>query len=589
MTSAGTSRIGRVGLRCVTAVSVALSLALAAAPAQAAAPVTSHLRAAAAPATVLLNTPLVISGAISPGVTGKPVYLQRLSAGKWTTIGHVASGKLGAYSFTIKAKGKAGVLALRVMRPANSVAKAVVGKTLKVRLTKTAYKVTLAAVSKVNAGSPLVITGVVTPKTTGQVVLQYVKAGKWATLATGRLNASAYTFTKVVPADGYKLRVMKAFNATIAGGVSRSVTVTVFAKPTVAPKLALTSPDDALLSLPGHRLVFSTVKQAPVPTKSLTFSNTGSGPVTVSGLAVEGADASSFSLAPGQATSLTIPAGGTATVAVAFNPTVTTNCPVGTTGAAAYNIGNSVRLAGLVFSSTDPGLPGGATDLGGINSCNDSGVNEPVLDQVLTALGYTDVVATAKSDRRFIGQSAHIAGTDEITAPYFKVANPALPVSLTPLTHYSTSDAVPYHSAGWYLQGAALPTPDTFCNTACNKLWDFPADPTPTTFNQNQKLLPVPEGTETFTPTGNFGLYLGEFTDVNFTDDSLNLAHDAHNMPLTPPTYLHDIRVYPAYGVNHVAIPNTYLLAVDVTRVPDFKNNDFQDVVMVLHNAVPAS
>ena len=185
MTSAISSRIGRAGLRWVTAVSVAFSLALAAAPAQAATAQTSHLRAAAAPATVLVNTPLVIAGAISPSVKGKPVYLQRLIAGKWKTIGHVPSGARGVYSFTVKAKGKPGLWALRVMRPANSVAKAIVGKTLKVRLTKTAYKVTMAAVSKVNAGSPLVITGAVTPKTTGQVVLQYVKAGKWATLATG--------------------------------------------------------------------------------------------------------------------------------------------------------------------------------------------------------------------------------------------------------------------------------------------------------------------------------------------------------------------------------------------------------------------
>ena len=58
---------------------------------------------------------------------------------------------------------------------------------------------------------------------------------------------------------------------------------------------------------------------------------------------------------------------------------------------------------------------------------------------------------------------------------------------------------------------------------------------------------------------------------------------------MSPATHLHDIRVYPAYGVNHVAIPNTYILAVDVTRVPDFKNNDFQDVVMLLRNATPAS
>ena len=156
--------MGRVGLRWVTATSVALSLMVAAAPAQAAAPETSHLREAAAPATVLIGTRVVVSGAVSPSVKGKPVYLQRVVAGKWKTIGHVASGKLGVYSFSVKATGKAGTWSLRVMRPASSAAKAVVGKTLKVRLTKTAYKITAVTVSKVNAGNPIAVAGVVTPQ-----------------------------------------------------------------------------------------------------------------------------------------------------------------------------------------------------------------------------------------------------------------------------------------------------------------------------------------------------------------------------------------------------------------------------------------
>ncbi|BEP12448.1 hypothetical protein acdb102_07590 [Acidothermaceae bacterium B102] len=587
--------MGRVGLRWVTATSVALSLMVAAAPAQAAAAKTSHLREAAAPATVLIGTRVVVSGAVSPSVKGKPVYLQRVVAGKWKTVGHVASGKLGVYSFSVKATGKAGTWSLRVMRPASSAAKAVVGKTLKVRLTKTAYKITAVTVSKVNAGNPIAVAGVVTPKTTGQVVLQRLIGGKWTTLATARLASSAYSISKVFPAGAYTLRVTKPYNATIATGNSRVLHVTVFPapgttpRPTVSPKLSLTSPDDAVLALPGHRLVYSTIHSAATPPQSLTYTNTGNAPVTISGLAIEGVDAASFSLVAGQPTTITIPAGGTATVGVQFNPTPTTGCPVAlpANNPHQYDIGNAVRLAGLVFSSTDVGLPGGAVDLGGINSCSLSGDNEPVLDQVLQALGYTDVV-DQPNHRRFLGQAAHIPGTDEITASYFKSANPALPVSLTPLTHYSTPSTVPYHTAGWYAQGSTFAA-DPACTAACNKLWDFPADPSTSAFNQNQKLLPVPEGTTTFSPTTNFGLYLGEFSDVNFTDDHLNLAHDSHNAPLLPSTYLHDIRVYPAYDVNHVAIPNTYLLAVDVTRVPDFKNNDFQDVVMILRNATPVS
>ena len=54
------------------------------------------------------------------------------------------------------------------------------------------------------------------------------------------------------------------------------------------------------------------------------------------------------------------------------------------------------------------------------------------------------------------------------------------------------------------------------------------------------------------------------------------------------PHYLHDMRVYPAYGPGHVAIPNTYIVGIDLSRVPAYKNNDFQDVVLLLRNATPA-
>ena len=124
-------------------------------------------------------------------------------------------------------------------------------------------------------------------------------------------------------------------------------------------------------------------------------------------------------------------------------------------------------------------------------------------------------------------------------------------------------------STGWYAQGAALPSTPT-CSSACQQLWTFPADPSSSTYNQNQKLLPVPAGTTTFTPAGNFGVFSGDFSDVNFSDDSLNVDHMEGTTPNVPiPHYLHDLRVYQAYGPGHVAIPNTYLVGIDITRVPD--------------------
>ncbi len=551
---------------------------------------TSHLTSTVAPATVLTGASVVVSGVVTPSVAGSPLVLQRLLAGRWVTKAHVASSASGHYSFKVVTGGKVGVWSLRVVRAASSKATAVTGRTLRVTLVKTAYKISALTVTKVNSGDPIVVTGAVAPKTTGKVYLQVLAGGKWKTLTAAKLASSKYSLSMRLPAKTYALRVLKPYNKVIATGESRTLKVTVFKRPT-APKLKLTSPDDATLGEPGNRLVFSTVRAANTPGKSFTFTNTGGTTLTVKGLALEGANTSSFVFATGQAKTLVIPPGGHKTVTIYFRPTATTNCPFGTTYPNAFLIGDSTRTAALTYSSSDPGRAGGSAPVAGINSCRFSSVNEPVLDQVLSTLGYTDVITTGTHDRRNLTQAVHLPGSDEITAHYFKAANTAQAVTLRPLAHYSSADTHPYHQAGWYAKGAALGSDPTCVGNPCNPLWQFPGEATVSTFTHNQKLLPAPAAgaVTSFHPVGAFGVYLGEHTDVNFTDDNLNLAHGTDNKLLTPTRKLHDIRVYPAYGVGHVLIPHTYILAVDVTRVPASKNDDFQDVVMILRNATPVS
>ena len=104
-------------------------------------------------------------------------------------------------------------------------------------------------------------------------------------------------------------------------------------------------------------------------------------------------------------------------------------------------------------------------------------------------------------------------------------------------------------------------------------------------------MLPAQTGGTTFTPSGAFGLFSGDFTDVNFSDDGLNTGHknDGTNTNLDVPHYLHSMRVYQAFGPGRVPIPNTYIIGLDINRVPAFKNNDFQDLVFVLSNVAPAT
>ena len=162
-------------------------------------------------------------------------------------------------------------------------------------------------------------------------------------------------------------------------------------------------------------------------------------------------------------------------------------------------------------------------------------------------------------------------------------------MSLTPIAHYGGPNTNPYQATGWYAQGSAMTGPTSTCSAACKTLWQFPADPSTSSYNQNQKLLPTTTtGVTTFTPTGPFGLFSGGGTDVNFSDDGLNVGHQTTGAVLPVPHYLHDMRIYQAYGPGHVAIPNTYIVGIDLSRVPAYKNNDYQDVVLLLRNAQPA-
>ena len=88
-------------------------------------------------------------------------------------------------------------------------------------------------------------------------------------------------------------------------------------------------------------------------------------------------------------------------------------------------------------------------------------------------------------------------------------------------------------------------------------------------------MLPVPTGSvngvTTFKPAGVFGLYGGLGGDTSFTDDGLNWGSNT-----SPRVYLHNVRVFQAYDVNRVLIPDTYILADDPGRNPGGKNNDYQ-------------
>ena len=87
---------------------------------------------------------------------------------------------------------------------------------------KTAFAVTATASLGSTPGT-VVVSGKVSPKTSGKVVVQRLQNGGWIAVATGTLQASAYSVKAALAAGAsYTLRVVKAFTSTIATGTSKS-------------------------------------------------------------------------------------------------------------------------------------------------------------------------------------------------------------------------------------------------------------------------------------------------------------------------------------------------------------------------------
>jgi hypothetical protein len=446
---------------------------------------------------------------------------------------------------------------------------------------------TVKPTASISLAGTLISAGVYQGTVTATVTAADNQGGSGLASTTYTLDGGAVTpYTSPVQVTAVGSHTINVTATDVAGNVF--TTSSAFAiQPTGTASLTVVSPDDAVLANPSTpRLVFSAVRGfGATPAKAFTFTNHGTGALLVSNIAIGGTNASSWKLDVGQATSVTIAPGASTQISLLFTPTDPTGCADSANPTA---IGDVNRSATLTYTTNDPAVPTGSNVLSGVDSCYAGGNNEPVLDQLLPALGYTDVVDTKFIDRRYIGPSRVQQNTDEIISPYWSVAVAGQPVSLTPIAHYGGPNTNPYQATGWYAQGSTMAA-QSVCNSSCKTLWQFPADPSSTTYNQNQKLLPTTTtGVTTFNPTGNFGIFSAGGTDVNFSDDGLNTAHTTSNVNMPVPHYLHDMRIYPAYGPGHVAIPNTYIVGIDLSRVPSYKNNDYQDVILLMRNVKPA-
>jgi hypothetical protein len=321
------------------------------------------------------------------------------------------------------------------------------------------------------------------------------------------------------------------------------------------PKAQLTvSAQEDVLGL-TTRLVFSTNHNSATAPRSVTLTNGGSSAIDVTALTLGGQNPSQFALADGQPATFTIdPNGGTATVSDVFAPTST---------------GNKFATLTLENSSSTPQY---VVSLRGVSARGTLGNTEPKLSQLMQLFGYTTDVGFSAN---------HTATTraplgDEVVAPYFVRADSSQPVSLIPIARYTGVNTSVTDNGR---------TPEN--SSAKTSLFKFPgdafADDTPgdgvdeSIYTENQKVWPqIQSGSLTFEPTAPFGFYEA---GTNYSDDRWNVDDSGL-------TY-RNIRVYPAKDANGAAIPNTWLLGLDVKTGDADKNYDYQDQVLLLRNAKP--
>ncbi len=230
-------RLSPLGFLSCTAVA-AIVTSLTAAPAQAAPRVAaSHVVVHITPATAHIRSTVVLTGSVTPKVTGLPVTLQRYVGKTWRAVGKAKVSKTGTYTFSVKTPGTPTNWLLRVTRAATAKVSGGISATAHVRVVKPIFvvKATLATATVVT-GAPLVVTGTVRPKTKGKVTLQALTGRTWHSVTSVALTkASSFKFSTVRPAGAYRLRVIKPYTLTVAGGISAGLTATV--SPPVAPPI----------------------------------------------------------------------------------------------------------------------------------------------------------------------------------------------------------------------------------------------------------------------------------------------------------------------------------------------------------------
>ncbi len=301
-----------------------------------------------------------------------------------------------------------------------------------------------------------------------------------------------------------------------------------------APKMEITQ----------SRLIFNDVAGgAASAAKTVTVRNTGNGPLSVSGLSVSGADQGQFRVTSPSSLPASVPAGGSLSVQVVFDPTAT-----------------GPKRASLTVAGNDTTNPSASVALRGLGTAGLGGASEPSLQWILDTydipvnVGDTDPTNSALSSTSSrIGDEVDLqrmvkAGSGDVTIEPLAVFGPQ-------------SSGGQVTNLGWYPASGGSRT----------QLFSV-ANP------DYQSLDPPVSGTTSFDPgTTTFG-----FSSIwPFFSNREVFSEDARNT--FAGALPHHFRAYPLKAADGSTVADSYVVAFE----EDTSGTDYQDLVFIVRNVRP--
>ncbi|HSV14191.1 MAG TPA: Ig-like domain-containing protein [Tepidisphaeraceae bacterium] len=292
------------------------------------------------------------------------------------------------------------------------------------------------------------------------------------------------------------------------------------------------------------------------PAQSLTITNTGSAPLALpsDGLTVTGADGSLFPIVSKPSLPATIPAFGSITITLAFNPASTSAL--------------GLHTATLEIKTNDPNTPLLDVNLRALATAGLGGNKEPSLQRILDL--YQIPIQTGTADPSVTAFTTP-PGTpnDEVVMPRLVKAGTG-PVTVTPLAVFSAS-ITPSAGFGYYTAG----TPDS--KTEVFNVGTADA----------QSVHVTPIGATSFDPGSSvFGLYssFDAFPTsvgtprIAYSEDEFNTYDTSNNN--------RKVRFYPLKNSDGSIVPNAFIFATeDYGIAPSYDSND---VVGIIRNVQAA-